>query len=216
MRDIAVIGLGKFGVSVALNYSNRGGNVLAIDRDITRVQEIADFVTSAVRADMTDQDVVANLGLEKMDAVIIAITDSMEASVMATILAKEQGVPLVIVKAKNEMHAKVLEKVGADKIIFPEKEMGMRIARNLATHSMEDIVEIGEDYSIVEAEVPKSWIGKNLIDLNPRKKFGFNVIAKKAGLNAKEIVANLDPSIKFMAGEHIIIIGKNENLDKIF
>lgn len=216
MKDIAVIGLGKFGVSVALNYSKRGGNVLAIDRDITRVQDIADFVTSAVRADMTDQDVVENLGLEKMDVVVIAITDSMEASVMATILAKEQGVPLVIVKAKNEMHAKVLEKVGADKIIFPEKEMGMRIARNLATHCMEDIVELGDDYSIVEAEVPGNWIGKNLIDLNPRKKFGFNVIAKKAGSNAKEIVANLDPAIKFMAGEHIIIIGKNEDLDKVF
>lgn len=216
MRDIAVIGLGKFGISVALNYSNRGGNVLAIDKDEVRVQEIADFVTSAVKADMTDSDVVEKLGLEKMDAVVIAIADSMEASVMATILAKEQGVPLVIVKAKNHVHAKVLEKVGADKIIFPENDMGIRIARNLATNSMEDIVEIGADYSIVEAEVPRNWIGKNLIDLNPRKEFGFNVIAKKEGANAPKIVANLDPSIKFVAGEHIIIIGKNEDLDKVF
>lgn len=216
MRDIAVIGLGKFGVSVAVNYAARGGNVLAIDRDEVRVQEVADFVTSAVKADMTDGEVVSKLGLDRMDAVVIAVTDSMEASVMATILAKEQGVPLVIVKAKNDIHAKVLEKVGADKIIFPEKEMGMRIARNLAANSMQDIVELGADYSIVEAEVPAKWVGKNLIELNPRKKFGFNVIAKKSGADAGQIVANLDPAIKFLAGEHIIIIGKNENLDKIF
>ena len=145
MRDIAVIGLGKFGVSVALNYSKRGGNVLAIDKDEIRVQEIADVVTSAARVDMTDSEAVANLGLDKMDAVVVAIADSLEASVMATILAKEQGVPYIIVKAKNQMHASVLEKVGADKIIFPEKEMGMRIARNLSANAMEDVIEIGDD-----------------------------------------------------------------------
>ncbi|MBQ6815354.1 MAG: TrkA family potassium uptake protein [Lachnospiraceae bacterium] len=216
MRDIAVIGLGKFGVSVALNYSKRGGNVLAIDKDEIRVQEIADVVTSAVRVDMTDSEAVANLGLDKMDAVVVAIADSLEASVMATILAKEQGVPYIIVKAKNQMHASVLEKVGADKIIFPEKEMGMRIARNLSANAMEDVIEIGDDYSIVEAAVPRKWIGKSLAELNPRKEFGFNVIAKKVGRYARDIVANLDPNIKFLEGEHIIVIGKNENLDKIF
>ena len=216
MRDIAVIGLGKFGMSVAVNYSNRGGNVLAIDRDEARVQEVSDFVTSAVRADMTDADVVSRLGLDKMDAVVIAITDSLEASVMATILAKEQGVPLVIVKARNDIHARVLERVGADKIIFPENEMGMRIARNLAANSMADIIDIGADYSIVEAEVPEAWIGKNLIELNPRKKFGFNVIAKMAAGKREEISPNLDPNVNFEKGEHIIVIGKNENLDKVF
>lgn len=216
MRDIAVIGLGKFGVSVAIHYSNRGGNVLAIDRDEAKVQEVSDFVTSAVRADMTDSDVVSRLGLDKMDAVVIAITDSLEASVMATILAKEQGVPLVIVKAKNEIHARVLEKVGADKIIFPENEMGMRIARNLAANSMADIVELGADYSIVEAEVPADWVGKNLIELNPRKKYGFNVIAKKDAGAKAEIIANLDPNIPFLKGEYIIVIGKNEILDSTF
>ena len=216
MRDIAVIGLGKFGISVALNYAKKGGNVLAIDCDEAKVEEIADFVTSAVRADMTDPEVVANLGLEEMDAVVVAIADSMEISVMATILAKEQGVPLVIVKAKNEIHAKVLEKIGADKIIFPEKEMGIRIARNLATNSMEDIVEIGADYSIVEAEVPKAWIGKSLMELNPRKKYGFNVIAKKYVEETLHINANINPEEMFREGERLIIIGRNEILDKLF
>ena len=216
MRDIAVIGLGKFGGSVAVNYARKGGNVLAIDCDDTKVLEIADFVTSAVQADMTDPDVVASLGLDEMDAVVIAIADSMEISVMATILAKEQGVPLVIVKAKNEIHAKVLEKIGADKIIFPEKEMGIRIARNLAANSMEDIVEIGADYSIVEAEVPKAWIGKNLMELNPRKKYGFNVIAKKYVEKTLHINANINPEELFREGERLIIIGKNETLDKVF
>ena len=216
MRDIAVIGLGKFGVSVALNYAKKGGNVLAIDCDEAKVEEIADFVTSAVKADMTDPEVVSNLGLEEMDAVVVAIADSMEISVMATILAKEQGVPLVIVKAKNEIHAKVLEKIGADKIIFPEKEMGIRIARNLAANSMEDIVEIGADYSIVEAEVPRNWIGKNLMELNPRKKYGFNVIAKKYVEETMHINPNINPEELFREGERLIIIGRNEILDKVF
>ena len=216
MKDIAVIGLGKFGLSVALNYSKRGGNVLAIDKDETRIQEVADIVTYAVKANVTDSDVVKKLGIEKMDAVIVALTDNLEASVMATILSKEMGVPYVLVKAQNEMHARVLEKVGADKVIFPEKEMGMRIARNLAANSMADIVELGNDYSIVEAKVPDKWVGKSLIELNTRKKFGFNVIAKKTDEGCGSIEANIDPNAPFEAGEHIIVIGKNEDLDNVF
>jgi len=148
--------------------------------------------------------------------VVVALTDSMEASVMATILSKEQGVPMVFVKAQSEIHAKVLRKVGADKIIFPEKEMGMRIARNLATHSMADIVELGSEHSLVEAEVPKDWVGKNLVEINPRKKYGFNVIAKRTGEEAETIQPTIDPTKPFEAGEHILVIGKNADLDKIF
>ncbi|MBQ2745502.1 MAG: TrkA family potassium uptake protein [Lachnospiraceae bacterium] len=216
MRDIAVIGLGKFGLSVAINYSKRGGNVLAIDKDEAKVQDVADIVTYAVKADVTDADVVKKLGIEKMDAVIVALTDSLEASVMVTILSKELGVPYVLVKAQSEMHAKVLEKVGADKIIFPEKEMGMRIARNMAANSMSDIVELGNDYSIVEAEVPTKWIGKNLLELNPRQRLGFNVIAKKTGKGRDNIEANLNPNMPFERGERIIVIGRNEDLDNVF
>ena len=216
MRDVAVIGLGKFGVSVAIHYSEHGGNVLAIDKDETKVQDVADYVTCAIKADVTDPDVVKNLGLEKMDVVIVALTDSLEASVMVTILSKEMGVPHVLVKAQSEIHARVLEKVGADKIIFPEKEMGIRIARNMAANSMADIVDIGDDYSIVEAEVPEDWVGKNLIELNPRKKFGFNVIAKKIGKEREHIEANLDPTTPFVKGDHIIVIGRNDKLDDIF
>lgn len=216
MRDIAVIGLGKFGLSVALNYSKRGGNVLAIDKDETRIQEVADVVTYAVKANVADSDVVKKLGIEKMDAVIVALTDNLEASVMATILSKEMGVPYVLVKAQNEMHAKVLEKVGADKVIFPEKEMGMRIARNMAANSMADIVELGNDYSIVEAKVPDKWVGRSLLELNTRKKFGFNVIAKKTENGCGSIEANIDPHAPFEADEHIIVIGRNEDLDNVF
>ena len=216
MRDIAVIGLGKFGLSVAINYSSRGGNVLAIDTDEAKVRDVADIVTYAVKADVTDADVVKKLGIEKMDAVIVALTDSLEASVMVTILSKELGVPYVLVKAQSEMHAKVLEKVGADKIIFPEKEMGMRIARNMAANSMSDIVELGNDYSIVEAEVPTKWIGKNLLELNPRQRLGFNVIAKKTGKGRDSIEANLNPNMPFERGERIIVIGRNEDLDNVF
>ena len=121
MKDIAVIGLGKFGYSLAVAYAEEGGSVLAIDTDEEKVQEIADVVTYAARADVADPEVVKNLGLENVDIAVIAITNNMEAAVMATILSKELGVPEVIAKANNEIHAKVLTKVGADRVIFPEK-----------------------------------------------------------------------------------------------
>ncbi|NLL93217.1 MAG: TrkA family potassium uptake protein [Clostridiales bacterium] len=213
MKEIAVIGLGKFGVSVATAYAREGGSVLAIDIDEDKIQEIADEVTYAVRADVSEPDVVRNLGLENVDVAIIAISDNLEASVMATILSKEVGVPQVIVKAQNDVHAKVLTKVGADRIVFPEKEFGVKIARNIAMTHFRDIIDLKEDYSIVEATVPKSWVGKNLTELNPRKKYGLNVIAIR---NGEKLTVNLDPVESFTADSTLVVIGRNELISKVF
>lgn len=213
MKEIAVIGLGKFGVSVATAYAREGGSVLAIDIDEDKIQEIADEVTYAVRADVSEPDVVRNLGLENVDVAIIAISDNLEASVMATILSKEVGVPQVIVKAQNDVHAKVLTKVGADRIVFPEKEFGVKIARNIAMTHFRDIIDLKDDYSIVEATVPKSWVGKNLTELNPRKKYGLNVIAIR---NGEKLTVNLDPVESFTADSTLVVIGRNELISKVF
>ena len=213
MKDIAVIGLGNFGYSVATEYSKEGGNVLAIDINEDKIQDIADITTYAVRADVTEPGVVKNIGLENVDIAIIAISNNMEASVMATIISKELGVPEVIAKANNDIHAKVLRKVGADRVIFPEKDMGLKLAKNISLNRFKDIIDLQEDYSIVEVQVPKNWIGKNLTELNPRKKYGLNVIASRNGHN---LDVNLDPLTPFNENETIIVIGKNELIQKVF
>lgn len=213
MKEIAVIGLGKFGRSVAEAYSEAGGMVLAIDMDEEKVQEIAELVTYAVKADVTEADTVRTLGLSNVDVAVIAITDNLEASVMATILSKEEGVPYVMAKAQNEVHAKVLRKVGADKIIFPEKEMGVRIARNLKIDHLMDIVDLSEEYSIIEAQTPKSWVGKKLAEINSRKKYGINVIGSRQ--NGK-IEVNISPDKPLSEDMVLIVIGDNEQIDKVF
>lgn len=212
MKDIAVIGLGKFGYSLAMAYAQEGGSVLAVDEDKEKVQEIAEHVTYAVAADVTEIEVLKNLGLENVDVVVVAITNNLEAAVMATILAKELGVERVIAKANNDIQAKVLSKVGADRIIFPEKDMGIKMARSIALSRFKDIIDLEDDHSIIEVRVPKSWVGKNLIELNPRKKYGFNVIALRDG---EKLCVNIDPNLRFKADSYIIIIGENAKLDRL-
>lgn len=213
MKDIAVIGLGKFGRSIAEAYSAAGGSVLAIDWDGERVQEISAIVECAIRADVTDIDVVRTLGISNVDAVVVAISDNLEAAVMATILSKEEGVPLVLAKAHDEIHAKVLRKVGADKIIFPEKEMGVRIARNLKMRNFNDIVDLNDECSIIEAKAPKSWVGSNLLKIDARRKYGINVIGMRYN---DKVEINIPPEMTIEEDMLLIVIGENEQIDKVF
>lgn len=213
MKDIAVIGIGKFGESIAKKYSTMGGNVLAIDVDEEKVQDISEFVTYAVKADVTDVEVVKTLGLSNMDAVVVAITNNMEASVMATILAKEEGVPMVIAKSRSDVHERVLKKVGADIVIFPEKEMGGKVARRLAVDNLVEMVDLSDNYCIAEVKIPKSWVGKNLIEISPRKKYGINVVIKKMG---NVIDSSLDPQKPFEEDCTIVIIGQDDVIERIF
>lgn len=213
MKEIAVIGLGKFGRSVAEAYASAGGMVLAIDSDADKIQEISDIVTYAVRANVTDVDVVRTLGLSNVDVVVVAITDNLEASVMATILSKEEGVPYVMAKAQNEVHAKVLRKVGADKIIFPEKEMGVRVARNLKMDHLTDIVDLSDEYSIIEAKPPKTWVGKTLLQLDVRRKYGINIVGIR--LNG-DVELNVLPDMPLTEDMLLIVIGDNEQIERVF
>lgn len=213
MKEIAVIGLGKFGSSVAKAYAQAGGNVLAIDNDEEKIQEISTFVTYAVKADVTDADVVRTLGLSNVDVAVVAITDSLEASVMATILSKEEGVPYVMAKVQNEVHAKVLRKVGADKLIFPEKEMGIRIAKNIQLNLFMDLVDLSDRHSIIEIKTPKDWMGKNLKELDVRKKYGINIIGLKVN---GSIEVNISPEMPLAENMVLIVIGENDRINRVF
>ena len=198
INSYAVIGMGRFGTAVAKELARSGAEVLAIDVNEERVRAIAEYVTHAVKADITDGDTAAALGLGNMDAVIVAMTRSMDASILATISAKESGVPYVIAKAMDEMHAKILTKVGADKVIVPEKESGVRIARNLANGNFLDFYELSDHISMVEIAVKEEWIGQNLRQLDFRREYGANVIAYQA--TGEELIVNIPPDMPLSEG----------------
>lgn len=168
-KQFAVLGLGSFGRSVALSLENMGCDVLVVDRSYEKIQEIADKVSYAIKADVTDKDALETLGARNLDGAIIAVSEHLEANIMATLLCKEMGIPLVIAKAKDKLQGTILERVGADSVVYPEIEMGSRVAKSLVTNEFTDWIELSNDYSIVEIAVPEQWRGKSLAELEIRK-----------------------------------------------
>ncbi len=211
-KEYGVLGLGKFGMAVAVTLAESGNSVIAVDMDPDRVDEAAQIVTYAMVADVTNPEVLDNLGIRNLDCVIIGVSTNMQASIMATILTKEKGVRFVVAKAENEIHKHILEKVGADKIVFPEAEMGTRLARNLMGGEFVDLVELSKEFSMVEMPVPEAWIGKSLRQLDVRGTYGLNIIGVKRGDNLK---VNLNPENPMEKEMTLVIVGKNSDFAKI-
>lgn len=214
MKDVAVFGIGKLGKTFAVTYSKKGGKVFAIDRRQERVDGIAEDVTYAIRADVTEENVVENLGINNVDAVVVALENNFEASIIVTTICKSLGIPYIVASAMDKLQADVLMKIGADHVILPESETGKRLANGMASGGhFQDIADLSDEFSIIETKVPKEWIGKSLIELNPRKKFGFNVIAEKVNGVYKN---NIDADKPLGDQESIIVIGDNEKLLRVF
>ncbi len=190
-KSFAVIGLGKFGRSVIEELMSIGADVLAIDMDEEQVKKAAEYVTCAVQADVRDIDMLEPLGISNMDGVVIGITGSLDASIMATIYAKEAGVPYVLVKAKDEVHEKILQKVGADRTVIPEKDSGISVARNMMSGNVIDFIELSERIKMIEMKVKPEWVGHTLCELDLRKKHAINVIAIRQD---GEILVNQEPN----------------------
>ena len=211
-KSYAVIGLGQFGMSVAETLAESDCDVLAIDAREENIQEIADKVTYAVRADVREPEVLRALGVQNVDVAVIAVAENMEASIMATMQAKELGVPYVLAKAMNALHGKILEKIGADRVIYPEQSMGLRVARNLMSGGFLDVFELSTEFSMAEFPVPTEWIGKSLQELQLRESHDINIIAIKVGNNVE---INLDPMKPLEADWHLMAIGKNKVLERL-
>lgn len=211
-KQFVVFGVGRFGQSVAKTLADSGCEVLVVDNDADRIQDIADFVTHAVVTDVTDTEELENLGIRNFDGAIIGIGENLEASVMATILVKEMGVGYILAKANNEMHGKILKKVGADTVIFPEKEMGIRIANNVLMGNFFDAVELSTTFSMMEVEVPAVWAGHSLQELDLRRKYKINVVAIK---RKDDLRIDLDPGKPLSKDEILIVIGKNNQLHEL-
>ena len=210
-KQYAVLGLGIFGTTVALELETLGCEVIVVDNNMEKVQEISEYVSYAICADIHDSEVMKSLGAKNLDGAIVAIGNNLEGSVLATISAKEAGIPFVIAKAQSELHERILKKVGADSIIRPEKEMGTRIARSLVSGNFADWIELSDDYSMLETKIPKNWVGKQLIDLKIREKYGVNVVGIVE--NGKMDVT-IDPYRIFVENTIVILIGSNEALKR--
>lgn len=208
-KQYAVIGLGRFGSSVATELYQLNNDVIGIDLDENRIEENIHNVTHAVQADATEEAALKSLGLGNYDVVVIAIGENIQASILASLIVKELGVETIVVKAQNNLHSKVLYKIGVTKVIFPERDMGLRVAHNLVAPNILDYIELSDDYSIVELLSSEKIIGKSLVELDIRAKFGCNVIALKNGEEIN-IAPNADDLIA--KGDVLVVIGSKKNL----
>lgn len=211
-QTYAVLGLGRYGVAVAKELVNNGAEVLAVDMSQDIVNTASLELPYCKCADVTDAEVIKQLGIANVDTVIIAMASNLEASVMATALCKEIGVKTVIAKCASEMHQKVLSKVGADRVVFPEKESGTRLAKNLVSSGFMDIIELSKDVSMIEFDVRSEWVGKTLIELNLRKKYDINVVAICRG---DDVSVSVDPERKLEKDMKLIVIANMVKLSKL-
>jgi trk system potassium uptake protein len=211
-KQYVVIGLGRFGSSVAKTLYALDNDVLVIDQDEDAVQDISDSVTHAVQMDATDESALRSLGIRNFDVAVITIGSDIQSSVMVTLLVKELGVKYIIAKAHNDLHAKVLYKIGADRVVLPEKDMGVRVAHNLISSSILDYIELSPDYSMAEIICPEEWEGKSLRELNMRANYGINVMAIK-----RENDVNISPVADDIIepGDILVAIGGSDDLSKL-
>lgn len=208
-KQYAIIGMGRFGSSVAYALSEMGYDVLAIDANEQRVQEVSEMVTHAVSADSTDEEALRALGIRNFDVVVVAIGEDIQASILTTLILKDMGVPVLLAKAKNELHGKVLQKIGADKVIYPERDMGLRVAHHLTSPNILDYIELSQDYSIFEMQAPRFMIGRNLKELDIRAKYGCNVLGIR---REKEMNISPHPEDLIETGDVLIIVGHKNDL----
>ena len=211
-KTYAVFGLGRYGVAVAKELVENGMEVIAVDSDERIVNAAADVLPICKCADITDPDVIRQLAINNVDVVIIAMANNLEASVMAVTLCKEIGVKTVIAKCANEMHQKILNRVGADEVVFPENESGIRLARNLLSSGFVDMVSLAKNVSMIELDVKREWAGKNLIELNLRKKYSINVVALR---RADMVSVDIDPHAPLTVDDQLIVIANTQKLARL-
>jgi len=211
-QTYAVFGLGRYGRAVAKELVKNGVEVLAVDMDEELVNSAATEIPYCRCADVTDAEVIKQLGIANIDVVIIAMATNLEASVMATMLCKENGVKTVIAKCANEMNYKILSKVGADRVVFPESESGIRLAKNLLSSGFVDIIELSKDASMIELEVREEWVGKSLLELNLRRKYSINVVAI---VRDEEVCINIEPEKPLEKSMKLIVIANVSKLSKL-
>ncbi|MDD2401568.1 MAG: TrkA family potassium uptake protein [Clostridia bacterium] len=211
-KQFAVIGLGRFGTSVAKTLFDLEYDVLVIDKNEQIIESIANDVTHAVQADAMDEDILKSLGIENFDVVIVAIGNDIESNILITVMLKDMGIKCVVAKAQNALHGKVLKKIGADKIVYPEKDMGVRVAHSLASNNVMDYIELQPNFGIIEIKAPLAFAGKSLQEIKLRAAYGINVLAIKSN---DSVLVSPGADTKIEKGDILIVISADDSLDKL-
>lgn len=206
-----VLGLGRFGESVARNLFAMGRDVLAVDQDEAIIENISPFVTQAIQADVTDEEALRALGAGNFDVAVIS-TGDVRSSILVSVMLKEMGVKTVVAKALDELHAKVLKKVGVDRVVFPERETGLRIAKALVSHNVVDLMELSQEYRIAEITMPDKWAGHTLGSLDVRRRFGLNILAIRRRDNF-HVSPTADASL--LPGDTLLVLGSHKDIDAL-
>lgn len=211
-RQFVVIGCGRFGTSVALKLNELGSEVMVVDNNEEIIQDISEYVTHAVQADATDENTIRSLGIRNFDVAVVTIGSDIQSSILITLMCKELGVKHVVAKAQNELHAKVLYKIGADRVVFPEREMGIRIAKNLVYDNILDYVELDPRYGIAEVIAPAEWVGRTVKELDIRNKYHLNILGIRHGA---DLEVQFDPDDEITEGTVLVVIGGNADINKL-
>lgn len=211
-QTYAVFGLGRYGMAVATELVSNGADVIAVDIDENAVNAASSVLPVCKCADVTNADVIKQLDIASVDVVIIAMANNLEASVLATIQCKEAGVPTVIAKCSNEIHRKILSRTGADRVVFPESESGIRLAKNLLSAGFVDVIDLSSEVSMVELNVRPEWVGKSLSQLDLRRKYSINVVAIRQG---GAVSIDIDPAKQLEQQMQLIVIANTARLKKL-
>lgn len=212
-KQVVVLGLGVFGSTITKTLSQYGCEVVAVDKNDECVQRVSEYATKAVIGDITDQQFLIDLGIEGFDVGIVAIGNHLEESLLGVLNLKEIGIPYIIAKAKNKRFKAVLEKIGADRIIRPEKEMGERLARGLLRKNITDLVELDENYSLVEMKVPQVWVGHTLSSLDLRRKYGINILGQR-DMETQKLELSVEPDYVLKMNDHFLMVAETEKIEK--
>ena len=212
MKSFIVMGCGRFGKSCAQTLMDLDNEVLVIDADYDKIKNISNDVTTAIQCDITDELAMKEIGLSNFDVAIISIGSSLTAAIMGTMLAKEAGVKYILAKAPSLREGNILTKIGADKIIYPERDMARRVAHNLTSKNILDFFQISPKYSMVEQKIHDDWVNLNLEELKIRKRYGVTVVAVE---RKGDIIVSPSSDLKLMEGDILVIIGSNEQINKI-
>ncbi len=211
-KSYLVFGLGRFGFSLACSLAQQKQQVMAIDANEELVNNIAPYVTEALQLDATDEAALATLEVSSFDGAVVSIGENIRDSILICVLLKEMGIPFLIAKANDELHAKVLRKIGVDRVVFPERDMGERVAKSIVTPSVLDLMQLGDDFQIAEAVLPEKWAGNTLIGLNVRRKYGVSILAVHRNGN---YMVSPSPDLELHQGDTLLMLGKTEDIEAL-
>ncbi len=211
-KQFLVVGLGRFGSSLAAALCQMGHEVLAVDKDEELVNDVAPFVTQAMQMDATDEAALAGIGVRNFDTAIVSIGQNIQDSILICVLLKELGIPRLIAKATEELHGKVLRKVGADRVVFPEREMGVRLAKSLLTPNVLDMMELSDAHQLVEVTLPEKWADRTIADVNVRRKYGLSILGLRRD---GQFMMSPSADTAFSAGDTLLVLGDMESIEKL-